>query len=95
MDFSDDKHLAAAVAKNKHTLLGKRVSIAKSDPKGRKRGSAAPGTSLRQGMVGFSCFHRICMFLLVPFSTSMQLLRRYLFILYQHLKKLMCNKAKI
>uniref|UniRef100_M1BUX2 Squamous cell carcinoma antigen recognized by T-cells n=2 Tax=Solanum tuberosum TaxID=4113 RepID=M1BUX2_SOLTU len=49
VDFSDDKHLAAAVAKNKQTLLGKRVSIAKSDPKGRKKGNAAPGTSLRQG----------------------------------------------
>ncbi|KAK4739542.1 hypothetical protein R3W88_003239 [Solanum pinnatisectum] len=49
VDFSDDKHLAAAVAKNKQTLLGKRVSIAKSDPKGRKKGNAAPGMSLRQG----------------------------------------------
>ncbi|KAJ8529715.1 hypothetical protein K7X08_036550 [Anisodus acutangulus] len=49
VDFSDDEHLASAVAKNKQTLLGKRVSIAKSDPKGRKKGSAAHGVSLRQG----------------------------------------------
>ncbi|XP_060167535.1 uncharacterized protein LOC132598590 isoform X1 [Lycium barbarum] len=48
VDFSDDEHLAAAVAKNKQTLLGKRVSIAKSDPKGRKKGSAAQGASSRQ-----------------------------------------------
>ncbi|MCD7458196.1 hypothetical protein HAX54_037515 [Datura stramonium] len=49
VDFSDDEHLVAAVAKNKQTLLGKRVSIAKSDPKGRKKGSATHGASLRQG----------------------------------------------
>lgn len=49
VDFSDDEHLAAAVAKNKQTLLGKRVSIAKSDPKGRKKGSAAHGASSSQG----------------------------------------------
>lgn len=39
VDFSDDEHLAAAVAKNKQFLLGKKVSIARSDPKGRKGGS--------------------------------------------------------
>lgn len=51
VDFSDDKHLAAAVAKNKQTLLGKRLSIAKSDPKGRKKGSAAAhDASLGRGM---------------------------------------------
>lgn len=50
MDFSDDKHLAAAVAKNKQTLLGKRLSIAKSDPKGRKKGSDSHSVSSRQGI---------------------------------------------
>ncbi|OIT07338.1 PREDICTED: squamous cell carcinoma antigen recognized by T-cells 3 [Nicotiana attenuata] len=49
VDFSDDKHLAAAVAKNKQTLLGKRLSIAKSDPKGRKKGSDSHSASSRQG----------------------------------------------
>ncbi|CAN4108217.1 unnamed protein product [Withania somnifera] len=49
VDFSDDKHLAAAVSKNKQTLLGKRVSIAKSDPKGRKKGSASHGVPSGQG----------------------------------------------
>lgn len=33
MDFSDDEHLAAAIAKNKQTLLGKRLSVARSNPK--------------------------------------------------------------
>ncbi|XP_009411874.2 uncharacterized protein LOC103993510 isoform X1 [Musa acuminata AAA Group] len=33
VDFSDDEHLAAAVAKNKQKLLGKKLSIARSDPK--------------------------------------------------------------
>lgn len=37
VDFVDDEHLAAAVAKNKTGLLGKKLSIARSDPKrGRK-----------------------------------------------------------
>ncbi|KAL3643800.1 hypothetical protein CASFOL_014615 [Castilleja foliolosa] len=38
VDFSDDAHLNAAQEKNKQLLLGKRVSILKSDPKlGRKK----------------------------------------------------------
>ncbi|PSS00319.1 Squamous cell carcinoma antigen recognized by T-cells 3 like [Actinidia chinensis var. chinensis] len=36
VDFSDDAHLAAAVAKNKKTLMGKRLSIVRSDPKQRR-----------------------------------------------------------
>ncbi|GFY94665.1 similar to EMBRYO DEFECTIVE 140 [Actinidia rufa] len=36
VDFSDDAHLAAAVAKNKKMLMGKRLSIARSDPKQRR-----------------------------------------------------------
>ncbi|CAN0913328.1 Squamous cell carcinoma antigen recognized by T-cells 3 [Linum grandiflorum] len=38
VDFSNDEHLAAAVAKNKQTLLGKRLSIARSNPKKGKKG---------------------------------------------------------
>lgn len=41
MDFSDDAHLAAAVAKNKQLLLGKRLSIARSNP--RKSGKDLSG----------------------------------------------------
>ena len=37
MDFSDDAHLAAAVEKNKQMLLGKRVSIARSNPNRNKK----------------------------------------------------------
>ncbi|KAK7302396.1 hypothetical protein RJT34_13284 [Clitoria ternatea] len=33
VDFLDNEHLAAAVAKNRHKLLGKKLSIARSDPK--------------------------------------------------------------
>ncbi|XP_066330580.1 uncharacterized protein [Miscanthus floridulus] len=37
VDFSDNKHLEAAIKKNKQKLLGKKVSIARSDPsKGKK-----------------------------------------------------------
>ncbi|KAK8581397.1 hypothetical protein V6N12_071622 [Hibiscus sabdariffa] len=46
VDFEDDEHLAAAVAKNKQMLLGKKLSIAQSNPKQRKRESfsiTAPG----------------------------------------------------
>ncbi|XVE91288.1 hypothetical protein DITRI_Ditri20bG0141400 [Diplodiscus trichospermus] len=46
VDFEDDEHLAAAVAKNKQMLLGKRLSIARSNPKQGKKESVprtAPG----------------------------------------------------
>ncbi|GMI81903.1 EMBRYO DEFECTIVE 140 [Hibiscus trionum] len=46
VDFEDDEHLAAAVAKNKQMLLGKKLSIARSNPNQRKResfSSTAPG----------------------------------------------------
>ncbi|XP_047337587.1 squamous cell carcinoma antigen recognized by T-cells 3 isoform X2 [Impatiens glandulifera] len=36
VDFSNDAHLAAAVAKNKQKLFGKKLSIARSDPKQRR-----------------------------------------------------------
>ncbi|CAI0376799.1 unnamed protein product [Linum tenue] len=38
VDFLDDEHLAKAIAKNKQTLLGKRLSIARSNPKKGKKG---------------------------------------------------------
>lgn len=37
VDFTDDAHLAAAVAKNKEMLLGKKLSIARSVPKHGRR----------------------------------------------------------
>ncbi|KAJ9174854.1 hypothetical protein P3X46_013455 [Hevea brasiliensis] len=37
VDFSDDEHLAAAISKNKQMLLGKKLSIARSDPNQRKK----------------------------------------------------------
>ncbi|KAH9684447.1 EMBRYO DEFECTIVE 140 [Citrus sinensis] len=39
VDFIDDEHLAAAVAKNKQMFLGKKLSIARSNPKQRKDSS--------------------------------------------------------
>jgi len=48
VDFLDNKHLEAAIKKNKQKLLGKRVSIARSDPskgkKSREAGQAIQGT---------------------------------------------------
>ncbi|KAJ1266928.1 hypothetical protein BS78_07G017400 [Paspalum vaginatum] len=37
VDFSDNKHLESAIKKNKQKLLGKRVSIARSDPSKSKK----------------------------------------------------------
>ena len=37
MDFVDDVHLAAAISKNKQKLLGKKLSVARSEPKRGKR----------------------------------------------------------
>ncbi|KAL9681131.1 hypothetical protein QQ045_012912 [Rhodiola kirilowii] len=42
VDFCDDDHLAAAVAKNRKLLLGKKISIARSNP---KRGKESGGNS--------------------------------------------------
>ncbi|CAI9770168.1 unnamed protein product [Fraxinus pennsylvanica] len=44
VDFSDDAYLAAAVEKNKQSLLGKRLGIARSDPQ-RGRGEKTAGCS--------------------------------------------------
>ncbi|XP_020589092.1 squamous cell carcinoma antigen recognized by T-cells 3 isoform X2 [Phalaenopsis equestris] len=50
VDFVDEEHLAAAIAKNKHKLLGKRLSIARSDPKqGRNKSSTSSHSRARGG----------------------------------------------
>lgn len=49
MDFSDDTHLEAAVAKNKQMFLGKKLSIARSDPKGKRKGPGGHKNSTDQG----------------------------------------------
>ncbi|CAM8971398.1 unnamed protein product [Rhodiola kirilowii] len=43
VDFCDDDHLAAAVAKNRKLLLGKKISIARSNPP--KRGNESGGNN--------------------------------------------------
>ncbi|KAJ4950595.1 hypothetical protein NE237_027427 [Protea cynaroides] len=54
VDFSDNAHLTAAVSKNKQKLLGRKLSIAQSDPKGSQKratfgASTAPGHGRREG----------------------------------------------
>ncbi|KOM49302.1 hypothetical protein LR48_Vigan08g012900 [Vigna angularis] len=44
VDFLDDEHLAAALAKNKQKLIGKKLSIARSDPRRGGRESSNPKT---------------------------------------------------
>lgn len=46
VDFVDEEHLAAAVAKNKRILLGKKLSVTRSDPKKSRKDSAGHGKSL-------------------------------------------------
>ncbi|XP_020261925.1 squamous cell carcinoma antigen recognized by T-cells 3 isoform X2 [Asparagus officinalis] len=46
VDFSDEEHLAAAIAKNKQKMLGKKLSIARADPtQGRKKAPAVSASS--------------------------------------------------
>ncbi|KAG8481746.1 hypothetical protein CXB51_027220 [Gossypium anomalum] len=45
VNFKDEEHLAAALAKNKQMLLGKKLSITRSNPKRGKRESGALTTS--------------------------------------------------
>ncbi|CAL5004495.1 unnamed protein product [Urochloa decumbens] len=45
VDFSDNKHLEAALKKNKQKLLGKKVSIARSDPSKGKKSREAGSSS--------------------------------------------------
>ncbi|KAJ9687747.1 hypothetical protein PVL29_016282 [Vitis rotundifolia] len=52
VDFSDDAHLAAAVAKNKKMMRGKKLSIARSDPK--QKGKGAGHSNDQTGTVGES-----------------------------------------
>lgn len=50
VDLCDDAHLEAAVAKNKQMFLGKKLSIARSDPKAKRKGSSGDNKpSTKQG----------------------------------------------
>ncbi|XP_031498749.1 uncharacterized protein LOC116263234 [Nymphaea colorata] len=48
VDFTDNEHLEAGIKQNRQKLLGKKVSIARSDPKQSKRSSGS-GTSRGRG----------------------------------------------
>lgn len=60
VDFSDDSHLAAAMAKNRQALLGRKLSIARSNPKHGKRDSSGRSLQGAQGRPSyytmFACF---------------------------------------
>ncbi|XP_004485413.1 uncharacterized protein [Cicer arietinum] len=51
VDFLDDEHLVAAVAKNKNWLLGKKLSIARSDPKRGGKETFDPKNAKEDGSV--------------------------------------------
>lgn len=45
VDFSDQENLSSAISKNKQTMLGYRLNVARSDPKrGQKKASTHGGT---------------------------------------------------
>lgn len=51
VDFSDDAHLSAALAKNRKDLLGKKVSVARSDPRqSKKKGMLGPKSTSKHGV---------------------------------------------
>lgn len=52
VDFVDEEHLAAAVAKNKEGLLGKKLSIARSNPTKRRKDSSGHGKSAHIASTG-------------------------------------------
>jgi hypothetical protein len=65
VDFSDDQHLQAAIAKNKNQLHGMKLSIARSDPlRNKKSRSSAAGSSRGRGTGThiFLIFHIIFLF---------------------------------
>ncbi|KAI5658196.1 hypothetical protein M9H77_26989 [Catharanthus roseus] len=49
VDFAEDAHLAAALAKNKQNLQGKRLSIARSDPQGKRKGTVGRSNTSKHG----------------------------------------------
>ncbi|KAF5733143.1 squamous cell carcinoma antigen recognized by T-cells 3 [Tripterygium wilfordii] len=51
VDFSDDEHLAAAVARNKQTLLGKKLSIARSNPNQKRKQSVGHNAPKEQARI--------------------------------------------
>lgn len=77
MDFVDDEHLAAAVMKNKQMLLGKKLSIARSNPKQRERESFvlnAPGGHGKSGDLNYTLsLLDPLLFLPFPFSVCLSL----------------------
>ncbi|BAF22752.1 uncharacterized protein [Oryza sativa Japonica Group] len=52
VDFSDNEHLEAAIRKNKHKLLAKKVSVARSDPSKGKKNREAGSFSKDQATSG-------------------------------------------
>ncbi|KAK4799960.1 hypothetical protein SAY86_025325 [Trapa natans] len=54
IDFVDEEHLSAAIAKNKRMLLGKKLSIARSNPKKNRKDSSGHGSGEQNSEAGKS-----------------------------------------
>ncbi len=61
MDFSDDAHLALAVAKSKQMLLGKKLSIARSNPNKSRKDSSGRDNQMEHGrLMHLYCLFTVC-----------------------------------
>jgi RNA recognition motif-containing protein len=61
VDFSDDAHLALAVAKNKQMLLGKRLTIARSNPNKSRKDSSGRDNQMEHGRLMYLyCLFAMC-----------------------------------
>lgn len=62
MDFSDDAHLAGALAKNRQMLLGKKLSIARSNPNKSRKDSSGRDNQMEHGrlMYLYCCLPCVC-----------------------------------
>lgn len=78
MDFSNNKHLEAALKKNKQKLLGKKVSIARSDPSKSKKSREAGPSSIGHGT--FFAQLKTLVFTVVLFENCMTDVMRYIHI---------------
>ncbi len=62
VDFSDDAHLTAAIEKNRQMLLGKRLSIARSNPNKSKKDNSGRDGQLEHGrLMNLILFFTLCM----------------------------------
>lgn len=74
MDFSDDQHLQAAIAKNKSSLHGAKLSIARSNPSRSKNSRSGTAGSSRGRGTGMHIFSHFSIFFFYFISSEAMVL---------------------